>query len=335
LRSYKGRRKALRARIKRITELKVAEIIVPEPEKIFQRFIGSRKILKPRHARDVGRLMALVKVLALLNYNHRRGERHGEWVTIYASGKDIEAAFQLYDQVAEPQELNLSPFVYEVYKQVIVPLAKKKILDNDPASGPTKVEICRKFLEVFGRPLQRVILDRDILPALEAAGLISIESHPQDRRLKIVKPVDIEGLYEETNRNVTSQGGVSGDNPSPPFKSTPPCNVTFLEGGNRLGAPSYNPCNNNTPPSHVTFLGSGFEISELDRNVTSQGGVLSCNNDQLDGGRKYSQSLYLDGMRCLKYPEWLCQNPESPQAENCAFFVLKQEETSHGHDDLL
>jgi len=191
------RRRALKERIKRIAELKVAEIIVPEPDKIFQRFVSSRRILKPRHARDAGRLMALIKVLALLNYMHRRVEKNGEWITIYASEKDVEAAFQLYEQVAEPQELNLSPFVYEVYKQVILPLAKEKILNNDPASGPTKIEICRKFLDVFGRPLQQVILDRDILPALEAAGLISIESHPQDRRLKIVKPVVIEGLYEE------------------------------------------------------------------------------------------------------------------------------------------
>jgi hypothetical protein len=164
-----------------------------------------------------------------LNYNHRGVERNGEWITIYASEKDIEAAFQLYDQVAEPQELNLSPFVYEVYKQVIVPLAEEKLLNNDLVLGPTKVEICRKFLDVFGRPLQRVILDRDILPALEAASLISIESHPQDRRLKIVKPVAIEGLYEETEGNVTLHGGADLNGGIGLSSLTPPCNVTFLE----------------------------------------------------------------------------------------------------------
>jgi len=85
------RRKALKERIKRIAELKVAEIIVPEPEKVFQRFVSSRRILKPRHARDAGRLMALIKVLALLNYMHRKVERNGEWITIYASEKDVES----------------------------------------------------------------------------------------------------------------------------------------------------------------------------------------------------------------------------------------------------
>jgi hypothetical protein len=263
------RRKALRERIRKIAELKVADIIVPEPEKVFQRFVEGRRVLKPRHSRDVGRLMALIKVLALLNYMHRRVERSGEWITIYASEKDVEAAFQLYGQVAEPQEYNLSPFVLQVYKQVIVPLAKEKILDNDPASGPTKVEICRKFLDVFGRPLQRVILDRDILPALEAAGLISIESHPQDRRLKIIKPVAIDGLYEETEGNVTREGGVDLNGDEGLASSTPPCNVTFPEGSNGLDASPYN----TTPPSHVTFLPSS-EISSPDpRNVTSQGGV--------------------------------------------------------------
>jgi len=318
------RRKALRARIKRIAELKVAEIIVPEPEKIFQRFVGSRRILKPRHARDAGRLMALVKVLALLNYNHRRVDRRGEWVIIYASWKDVEAAFQLYDQVAEPQELNLSPFVYEVYKQVIVPLAKEKILDNDPASGPTKMEICRKFLEVFGRPLQRVILDRDILPALEAAGLISIESHPQDRRLKIVKPVSIEGLYEaeETDRNVTSQGGVSEDNSPSPFKSTPPSHVTFLEGGNRLGAPSYN----TTPPSHVTFPPSSEISSPNPRNVTLQGGVSY--NDRAD------QQL----ISLLAQPQPRSDQPvgQIGQCEKPAFQAVEsRNSTPHPSDQLL
>jgi len=203
-------RRALRERIRRIAGLKVAEIIVPEPEKIFQRFVSSRRILKPRHARDAGRLMALIKVLALLNYMHRKVERNGEWIIIYASEKDVEAAFQLYEQVAEPQELNLSPFVYEVYKQVIVPLAKEKILNNDPAPGPTRIEICRKFLEIFGRPLQRVILDRDILPALEASGLISIEPHPQDRRVSIIKPVSIEGLYEEERKEAGLDSNVEG-----------------------------------------------------------------------------------------------------------------------------
>jgi hypothetical protein len=305
-------RRALRERVKRIAGLKVAEIIVPEPEKIFQRFVSSRKILKPRHARDAGRLMALIKVLALLNYMHRKVEKSGEWIIIYASEKDVEAAFQLYDQVAEPQELNLSPFVYEVYKQVIVPLAKEKLLNNDPAPGPTRIEICRKFLEIFGRPLQRVILDRDILPALEASGLISIEPHPQDRRLSIVKPVALDGLYEETDRNVTSQGGVVRDNPSPPFRSTPPCNVTFLEGGNGLGASPYN----NTPPSHVTFLPSS-EISSPDPgNVTSQGGV-------------YQPDVSHDAVIQEKEPGGLAS---VPLANDLGFSGEKEAESSPVHD---
>ena len=190
------RRKALRERVKRIAELKVAEIIVPEPEKIFKRFIESRRILKPRHSRDAGRLMALIKILALLNYMHRKVERNGDRLTVYASEKDVDAAFELWDQIAEPQEYNLSPFVLEVFKQVIEPLAREKSI-TDVAQGPTSVEIMRRFLEVFGRPLSRTIWEKEIVPSLEAAGLLERETHPQDRRKVIYIPTTIKRLEDE------------------------------------------------------------------------------------------------------------------------------------------
>jgi len=42
-------RKALRERIKKIAGLNVREIIVQEYEKVYERFISTRKVLKPRH----------------------------------------------------------------------------------------------------------------------------------------------------------------------------------------------------------------------------------------------------------------------------------------------
>jgi len=68
------KRKALRERVKKIAKLNIKKIIIEKPEKIAERFISSRKILKPRHARDAGRIMALIKTMALLNYDHRKME---------------------------------------------------------------------------------------------------------------------------------------------------------------------------------------------------------------------------------------------------------------------
>ena len=201
-------RKALRERIKKIAGLNVREIIVQEYEKVYERFISTRKVLKPRHSRDAGKIMALVKVLALLNYNHRRMEKEGDGVVIYASRKDVENAFRLWDEISEPQEYNLSPFLLQVLRQVIEPITREKLLNNSEVLGATKLEICKKFLEVFGRPLNRVVLERDILPALEASGLISVEPHPQDKRKVIIIPTTIKELNDTV---------------------TPPSNVTFLQ----------------------------------------------------------------------------------------------------------
>jgi len=192
------RRKALRARVKKISELKVAEIIVPEPEKIFNRFVEGRRILKPRHARDAGRLMALIKILALLNYNHRRVEKNGDWLTIYASEKDVNMAFWVWNQISEPQEYGVSPFVLEVFKRVIEPLAMEKSI-TDVAQGPTTTEVMKRFLEVFGRPLSRMVWEKEIVPSLEAAGLLEREPHPQDRRRVIYIPTTVKELRDEYN----------------------------------------------------------------------------------------------------------------------------------------
>jgi hypothetical protein len=248
------RRKALRERIRRIAELRVAEIIVPEPEKVFQRFVEGRRVLKPRHARDAGRLMALIKVLALLNYMHRKVERNGEWITIYASEKDIDNALKIWSQISEPQEYNLSPFVLQVFRQVIEPLAREKSI-TDIVQGPTRVEIMKRFLEVFGRPLSRTVWEREIVPALEAAGLLERETHPQDKRRTIYIPTTIRELEDE---------------------STPLCRGTYSSGDKSVlgdGFEKYVPQQGGVNRAVDQDLRSLEEDHEPQRNVSRKGGV--------------------------------------------------------------
>jgi hypothetical protein len=190
------RRKALKERVRRISELNVKEIIVPEPEKVFERFIRGRRVLKPRHSRDMGRVMALIKVLALLNYNHRRIEENSNGLAIYASENDIDQALKIWNEISEAQEYGLSPFVLQVYKQVIEPLALEKS-PTDVVQGATRVEIAKRFLEVFGRPLSRTTWEKEIAPSLKAAGLIEEEPHPQDRRKIVYIPTTVKKLTED------------------------------------------------------------------------------------------------------------------------------------------
>jgi len=168
--------------------------------------------------------------------------------------KTWRAAFQLYEQVAEPQELNLSPFVYEVFKQVIEPLAREKSV-TDIVQGPTRVEIMKRFLEVFGRPLSRTVWEREIVPALEAAGLLERETHPQDRRRTIYIPTTIRELEDE---------------------STPPCRGTYSSGDKSVlgdGFEKYVPQQGGVNRAEDQDLRSLEEDHEPQRNVPREGGV--------------------------------------------------------------
>jgi len=197
------KRKMLRSRIGKIKQANILDVIIEDPERIADRFVNSRSRLKPRHMRDIGRLISLVKSFAILNFMHRdvvdrKKDLDGrEWITIKASQRDIENAFKVWDLINEPQEYGVPPFVYQVFKQVIEPLAMKKS-PTDAAQGPTRVEIMKKFLEVFGRPLSRTTFEREIVPSLEAAGLLELEPHPEDKRKNIYIPTTIKKFEADT-----------------------------------------------------------------------------------------------------------------------------------------
>jgi hypothetical protein len=87
----------------------------------------------------------------------------------------------LYKEIAESNELGLSPQLYEIYTAVIKPLL-------DPERSLRKDEIASAYLERYGRPLPWRRLDREILPSLEAATLIRLEPDPNDRRRMVVYP---------------------------------------------------------------------------------------------------------------------------------------------------
>lgn len=67
-------------------------------------FWETRSIAKPRHSRDIGRVISLIKVTTLLNFQHRM--RIGN--VIEATTKDVNDAFRLWNSISEPQEYNLS-----------------------------------------------------------------------------------------------------------------------------------------------------------------------------------------------------------------------------------
>ncbi len=200
----------LKERIRAIKLEKIEEINITTPEKIEQIFLSKNKKLKPRHQRDIKRLLSLIKSLALLNVWWRERNRS----TITANDDDINMAFKLWDKISVSQELNLPPYIYNLYKEVILPAWEtKNNVRNDAIAeltgklGLSRQEVLAKHFAVYGRMLDGHQLRQQILPMLETAGLIIQEQDPHDKRKMMIFPSSLYLLSSEA-KNSETEGGV-------------------------------------------------------------------------------------------------------------------------------
>ena len=133
-------------------------------------------------------------------------ERAGSVIT--ANDDDIEQAFKIWDEISVSQELNISPFIYEIYTKIIIPAYKKKNepTPNDygerPLRGITRQDILNEHYRTYGRTLDTQQLRQQILPALETAGLIEQEQDLNDRRQKLIFPST---LYQFSGGEMNSE----------------------------------------------------------------------------------------------------------------------------------
>lgn len=165
------KRKKIMELIKEIKDVYITEIIIDDQDRIRKYFQDRNKFFKARHMRDIGKVMAFIKASAILNYKHRKREGTVVWADNY----DIEQAFSLWDRVSPSQELNLSPYVYSIYEDIVKPLCKDGL-------DTTKEDIQRVYFERYRSPLAGWKLGQEILPALKATGLIIMEPDPGDKR---------------------------------------------------------------------------------------------------------------------------------------------------------
>lgn len=174
------RRRLLRARVEAIQAAQIKQVIVEDQEEVYNRFKQTHSHLAPRHQRDLPRILSLIKAHAMLNWRHRETRVPG---TVVANREDVEAGFSLYSLIAKPNELGLSPQVYETYESVIKPLL-------DKVQSASRKEIMCAYREFYGRSLSRKKLEEEILPSLETASLITQETDPNDKRRVLVCPPD-------------------------------------------------------------------------------------------------------------------------------------------------
>lgn len=205
----------LKERIKAIKQEGIQEINITNPEQIEARFLVSNKILKPRHNRDIKRLLSIIKSFAIINVWWR--ERNGSIIT--ANEADIEEGFKLWDKISVSQELNLPPYIYSLYREVVLPAWKDKNTGSDPTiataqMGLSRQEVCDKHMDVYGRILNNIQFRQQILPMLETAGLIIQEPDSNDKRKMLIFPAHIKQVAEEYSAN---EGGVKDNDEIIPF----------------------------------------------------------------------------------------------------------------------
>jgi len=204
-------RMSLKLRIQAIKQEQIDEVKIENKESILKYFLGESgsKKVQPRHQRDIKRLLSIIKSFALLNLWWRK--RDGSSIT--ANEEDIQNAIALWDRISQSQEYNLPPYIYSLYKKVIVPLWQEKQANmaKSGASGGylgiTRQELMQKHYLVYNRMLDSHQLRQQILPMLETAGLIVQESSHYDKRKRLIFPAG----YRKKN----SENGCEVDNNQP------------------------------------------------------------------------------------------------------------------------
>lgn len=186
-------RQQLKDRVLAIKQEHVNHIIVPNPSEIERRFLSHVQSTKPRHQRDVGHLLSIIKCIALLNVWFRRDENGN----IAANSSDIDQGFEVWQKINKSQELNIPPYTYEFYKKFIVPIYIEKNADRQTTEemGVTRKEIIKRHFELEKSLPNEDVLKRQIVPMLEAAGLITLSKDPYDKRNQTIFPQLIEEQY--------------------------------------------------------------------------------------------------------------------------------------------
>ena len=182
-------RVALKERIEAIRDEHVEHIKLPDNGSIKERFYSTFPKLRQRHTRDFTHLQQLIKVIALLNLWHRK-QSNG---SIMANQSDIDQAFELWEQLAQSQNLGIPPTAIHFYKTYILPTFYNLVEANpnvDPYSiGVSREQLSREYLYLEKTTLADTYLRKEILPQLEASGLITQQA-PEfgDKRTKLIYP---------------------------------------------------------------------------------------------------------------------------------------------------
>jgi len=135
-----------------------------------------------------------------------------------ANEEDIDEAFKIWDTISESQELNLPPYIFHLYQEVILPAwnEKNSVEGLVGSSGLTRQDIIQKHYKTYGRFIADWQLRQQIIPMLETAGLITQEADQNDKRKMLIYPTTPLTISAEQN-NSESDGGVEPEDVGVPI----------------------------------------------------------------------------------------------------------------------
>jgi hypothetical protein len=179
-------RKKIVDRICMIKGLNIQNILIPEENNIKERFTDIVGKYKPRNQRDIKHIINIAKAVALLNPFDKMLSDD----SILANKEDIDVAFDLWGAIGKSQQLNLPPYILEIYYEDILKpyiIAYKR---NLKAKGLERNDIISSYFHRTSRPLDVTTFRLQILPMLESAGLIYQQRDEIDKRKYLIYPTN-------------------------------------------------------------------------------------------------------------------------------------------------
>ena len=178
-------RNLLKHRILEIRNSKIKDVIIQDDKELIN--LCNRKKLQPRSMRDIRKVVGLIKAFALLNFFYR--EIRGR--NIVANEEDIKNGIELWEKISLYQEKGLPPYIYHFYKDVIVSAYNEKNNNiEEDEEGLTINEILQFHYRIYETSMPEWKLKREIFPMLSMAGLIKEEKDPDDKRQKLIYPLE-------------------------------------------------------------------------------------------------------------------------------------------------
>jgi hypothetical protein len=164
-------RKQLKLRIEAIRNAEVQDICIGDEdcEYLRQQFQETVGAPQARHQRDVQRLICIAKAVALLNVWFRDLTEK----SIIITRSDIDDAVQLYKKIVITQSLGISPYLHNLFLEIVVPCYQQKLTElYGEENGIRYQDILNWHFKIKKSKLDYNYLRQQIMPEFEACGLV-------------------------------------------------------------------------------------------------------------------------------------------------------------------